>query len=64
MARDVVGDGLGMLLAVLCDVVRDLTWLIMIDGDLHIRCASALLPWLLVVPPFLCRIQQKADDVG
>ena len=42
-ALDVV-DGLGMLLAVLCVVVRDLTSLTVIDGGLPIRFESAKRP--------------------
>ena len=42
-ALDVV-DGLGMLLSVLRDVVRDLTSLTVIDGSLPIRFESAKRP--------------------
>ena len=42
-ALDVV-DGLGILLAVLRDVVRDLTSLTVIDGSLPIRFESAKRP--------------------
>ena len=53
-----------MLLAGLYDLVRDLNLLVMIDHDPRIRCASATLPWLLMVFPLLYRVQRKADDVG
>jgi len=45
-----------MLLDVLYDDVRDLTWLIMSGTGLHIRCASATLLWLLAVLAFFCPI--------
>jgi hypothetical protein len=34
---DVVGGGLGMVVAVLYDIVHDLTLLTVIGGDLHVR---------------------------
>ena len=41
---DVDEDGLGMVVAVLHDIVRDLTLLMVIGGILHVRCDRATRP--------------------
>jgi len=57
-------DGIGMLVAVLHDVVRDLTLLTVIGDILHVRFEHATRPWLLTILPLLCRVQQRGNDTG
>ena len=61
---DVDEDGLGMVVDVLHDVVRDLTLLMVIGGVLHVRFERATRPWLLTILPLLCRVQQQGNDTG
>jgi hypothetical protein len=61
---DVDEDGLGMVVVVLHDVVRDLTSLTVIGGVLHVRSERARRPWVLTILSLLCRVQRRGDDTG
>lgn len=61
---DVVGDGPGMFVAALYDVVRDLTLLVVIGGVFHVRFESATPPRLSTVLPLFCCVQRWVDDRG
>ena len=64
IALGVVGEGLGMVVAVLHDVDHDLTLLLVIGDILRVRSESATRPWLLMILPLLRRVQRRADDIG
>ena len=62
IALGVVGDGLGMVVAVLHDVDHDLTLLLVVGDILHILSESATRPWLLMILPLLRRVRRRGDD--
>jgi hypothetical protein len=63
-ALGVVGDGSGMVVAVLHDIVHNLTLLLVIGDILHVRSESATRPWLMMNLLLLRRVRRRADDTG